>query len=437
MRKSLAIAASVAFLMIGGVSAQAQTDPVSDQYRAYEAALARGDRNGAEAAAAAALAASEARDGDGGRTGALAANLAQLRLNQTRPADALAPAQRALRIAESNASSGVNPIYARLIVGQAELASNGDAGQSRILAALDQAQTAGNLNPEAYEAAVVLGEWAVRNQRAQVARDAFERALRFPLGQTDTDNVLRARAHLGIGLALTMIESDPTRRNRTGTRLAVAPDQGPTESFAEALRLSRPIAEREAATGRMTRSQITYGAALAWAIARGQRLSALDWIDRGGSSDRRGFSVGLNGASASCASMVNPDPVPAYDVGKMRDAIANTVVVRTTTNATGAITDRRVVGAAGDQDFVNAVNTVLPQWGFGEEACAGARVVFTPVLVMVDDRQVSESFRSQEGPSRMTTGALMTSTGGFNAQSSGSSGWVTRQNNGLLAVVPD
>jgi tetratricopeptide (TPR) repeat protein len=437
MRKGLAIAASVALLMIGGVSAQAQSDAVADQYRAYEAALARGDRNGAEAAAAAALAASEARDGEGGRTGALAANLAQLRLNQGRNADALAPAQRALRIAEGNSNAGVNPIYARLLVGQAELAANGDAGQRRLLAALTEAQSAGNLNPEGYEAAVVLGEWAVRNNRAPVARDAFERALRFPIGQTDTDNVLRARAYLGQGLALTMMEDGISHRRSTGTRLANAPDSGPSAAFQEALRLSRPLAQREASAGRMGRAQVTYGAALAWSIARGARLSEFDWIDTTNAADRTGMVVGLNGSSPGCSSMIEPDPVPAYDVAKMRDAVANAVVVRTATNAAGAIVDRRVVGAAGDQDFVTAVNAALPQWGFGSEGCAGARVVFTPVLVMVNDEQVAESFRAQGGGARQSTASLMNSTGILSAQSSGRSGWMTRQNNGLMAVVPD
>ncbi|GAM99071.1 hypothetical protein U91I_02709 [alpha proteobacterium U9-1i] len=433
MRKGFVIA--VALMAIGLGQAQAQTDAVADQYRAYEAALARNDRAGAETAAAAALAASEARDRDGGRTAALAANLAQLRLNQGRAADALAPAQRALQISERNANAGVNPIYARLLVGQAELASNGDAGQRRILAALTEAQSAGTLNPEAYEAAVTLGEWAVRNERAPVARDAFERALAFPIGQADTDNVLRARAHLGKGLALTMMEDQVSQRRTTGTRLATAPDSGPSESFAEALRLSRPIAQREAATGRMTRSQVTYGAALAWSLARGARISAYDWIDRGATTDRTGMVVGLNGSTAACRSMLQPDPVPAYDVNMIRSAIANAVVVRTTTDASGAIVDRRLVGAAGDQEFVSAVNGVLPQWGLSE-SCAGARVVFTPVLVMVDDVQVSSTYRSQEGPGQMTTGQLATAAGGF-ATNTGPLGWVTRQNNGLLAVVPN
>lgn len=437
MRKGLAIAASVALLMMGGASAQAQSDPVADQYRAYEAALARGDRNGAETAAAAALAASEARDGDGGRTAALSANLAQLRLNQSRTAEALAPAQRALQIAERSADSGVNPIYARLLVGQAELASSGDAGQRRILAALNEALSAGNLNPEAYEAAVVLGEWAVRNNRAPVARDAFERALRFPIGETDTDNVLRARAYLGQGLALTMMEDNITHRRSTGTRLASAPAAGPSAAFLEALRLSRPLAQREAATGRMGRAQVTYGAALAWSIARGARLSAFDWIDTTNTADRTGMIVGLNGAAPGCTSMIEPDPVPAYDVTKMRNAVANAVVVRTATDASGAIVDRRLVGAAGDQDFVNAVNAALPQWGFGSDSCAGARVVFTPVLVMVNDEQVAESFRAQGGGARLSTTSMMNVTGVLSPQSSGRSGWMTRQNNGLMAVVPD
>lgn len=412
MRRTLMLAASAVVLAFGAMAAQAQSDPVTDHFRSYEAALARGDRAGAEAAAAAALATSEARDGEGGSTATLAANLAQLRLNQNRAADALAPAQRALGIAERNANAGVNPIYARLLVGQAELASNGDAGQRRILAALSEARSSGALNLEAYEAAVTLGEWAVRNDRARVGLDAFERALGFSLGQTDLDNTLRARAYLGQGLAMTMIEQEPERRRRTGTRLTVAPESGPGEAFVQALTLSRPIAEREARTGRMTRSQVTFGAALAWSLARGARVSAMDWIDRGDTSDRRGLVVTTGGVE--CQTMVTPDPVPAYSVEAMRAATANAVVVRITTDASGAITDRRIVGAAGDQDFVNAVNAVLPQWRFAEPANCGARVVFTPVLVMVDDEQVSEGLHG--GRSR---------------------GWVTRQYQGLLAIVPN
>jgi|CXWL01.1.fsa_nt_gi TonB family protein len=430
MRRGLVLAVSVAVLAFGGM-AQAQSDTVADQYRAYESALARGDRAGAETAAAAALAASEARDRDGGRTATLAANLAQLRLNQNRPADALAPAQRALQIAERNANAGVNPIYARLLVGQAELASNGDAGQRRILAGLTEAQSNGTLNPEAYEAAVVLGEWAVRNDRASVGQDAFERALRFPLGQTDIDNTLRARAYLGQGLAMTMIEQDPTRRNRTGTRLAVAPDSAATDAFNQALTLSKPIAEREARTGRMTRSQVTYGAALAWSLARGARLSAMDWIDRGAAVDRRGMVVTTGGAQ--CDAMVVPDPVPAYPVPAMQAAVANAVVVRVTTDASGAITDRRIVGAAGDQDFVTAVNAVLPNWRFESATnCAGARVVFTPVLVMVNDEHLSETYRSPT-----SARPVIDQMAGYRGPSGGSLGWVTRQNDGLLAIVPN
>ena len=68
------------------VAASAQTpNPVIQHYRAYQAALDANDFVAAEREAAAALAASEQRDGDGGRTAVLALNLALVRFNHSDP----------------------------------------------------------------------------------------------------------------------------------------------------------------------------------------------------------------------------------------------------------------------------------------------------------------------------------------------------------------
>ncbi len=438
MARGLAGVAVLAIAAFGIAAAHAQSaDPVADNYRAYQAAIARDDKAGAEAAAAAALAASEARDHDGGSTATLAANLAQVRLDLNRPADALAPAQRASQIAQSRgAAAGVNPTYAKLLVGEAELAQDGDAGQRDILAALDAAQNQPDIAPEAFDGAVRLGEWALRNDRGLVAQNAFDRALQFHLGDTDLDNSLRARAYLGQGIALVVNERGATARARTGTRMAVAPDQRPTEAFLQAMHLSKPIAERESRGGRMTRSQVTYGTALAWALARGARLSAMEWIDRTEGSDRRGTVVSASGEVLSCAAGLSPDPVPAYSAEAIRASGANAVVVRAIVDSNGAVTDRRLVGATGDATFVSAVNTVLPRWNVarGEGACAGARVVFAPVLIMAQDEMVAQTFRSNHGASARTTASLNPQTSMVGAPASG---WVTSQGAGLIAVTPD
>jgi hypothetical protein len=439
MRRFMVSVAIAAALACSVVSAQAQSaDPVAAQYQAYTTALAAGDRAGAERAAAAALQASEARDGDGGQTGPLAANLAQIRLDLNRPADAVAPAQKALQIAERTNGAAVNLTYARMLVGMAELSTDGDAGQRRILAALNDARNQPGIAAESYEASVTLGEWAIRNDRAQVARDAFERAQTFQLGQTDADNTLRARAMVGQALALTMLEQSATRRNRTGTRLAVAPDNAPSELFAQALRLAKPIAEREARTGRVTRAQVAYGVALAWTHARSARLAAMDWMDRAADvSDRRGMVIDMmaNDSLAACPISLDPSPVPAYSEEGIRAAGANAVVVRVITDSSGNITDRRLVGAAGDQEFVTSINDVLPQWTApAGQNCSKARVMFVPVLVLPNDEQVAESFRAESGAQRANVASMMMA--GYQAGQTGAGTWLQRQSDGLIALVP-
>jgi hypothetical protein len=70
-------------LALVALPAAAQTpNPVVGHYRAYNAALERGDLATAETEARAALAASEMRDGDGGSTAVLALNLAHVLLQR-------------------------------------------------------------------------------------------------------------------------------------------------------------------------------------------------------------------------------------------------------------------------------------------------------------------------------------------------------------------
>jgi hypothetical protein len=124
---------ALALLILGlATAAGAQTpNPIIEHYRAYRAALERNDLAAAEAAAISALEASEARDGDGGRTGVLVYNLATVRFARNDLSGALAPARRALELAQlrGEAASSVSPILARLLVGRAELAADEPGGR--------------------------------------------------------------------------------------------------------------------------------------------------------------------------------------------------------------------------------------------------------------------------------------------------------------------
>jgi predicted negative regulator of RcsB-dependent stress response len=115
--------AKVFFAAASVVFISAQTSAPSElmtHYRAYRAAFEAGDLATAETEAAATLQASVARDGEGGRTGVLALNLAQVRLQRGRVAEAYAPALQAFTIASARPDAGVDPLLARLVLGRSE-----------------------------------------------------------------------------------------------------------------------------------------------------------------------------------------------------------------------------------------------------------------------------------------------------------------------------
>src|SRR5262249_9144906 len=92
-------------------AASAQSNPIAENYRAYPAAIQRGDLAAAEAPAAAAFAASQGQFGDGGRTAVLALNLARLRLAVGKYHEALDPASVAYRVAQAQgAAAGVDQV---------------------------------------------------------------------------------------------------------------------------------------------------------------------------------------------------------------------------------------------------------------------------------------------------------------------------------------
>ena len=407
----LAMAASAALL---GVPAMAQTepaDPVVQAYRAYDGALGRGDLAAAETAATAALAASEARDGDGGGTARLAANLAQVRLDLGRGADALAPAQRALSIVEARgAQSGVDSIYARLLLGRAELATQGVGGETRLRAVLNEARSTNQQRIEAYDGAIALGEWGLNQGRPEVARDAFQIAADLSNGQSEGEILGRAQAQLGVGISLAILDR-PTARVATGSRLAQAPDSGAERALLDAMQLVQPLAERDARRGQVTRAQVTYSSALAWAHARAALMNGLGW--ESALEPTRGIIVDLDerdGVAACPAEFGAPAGAPgvgaivarttsgdggvitgARYVGGMERlanesfGYATSVVARISTDASGAVTDARVLGSVDNLSLDAALSGALagarsaPRGG-----CSRSRVMFAPVVFLVD-----------------------------------------------------
>ena len=121
---------AIAAIAMLAPQAHAQQSAVMQHYRAYEAALQQGDIPTAAREAQAALAASEARDGDGGRTAVLSLNLAIVRLMAREYGAARAASERALVLGRAGAT-GVNEPLAELISARAALALDGESGDGR------------------------------------------------------------------------------------------------------------------------------------------------------------------------------------------------------------------------------------------------------------------------------------------------------------------
>lgn len=244
---------------LAGASAAAQPvahdDAVMDYYRSYKSALDEGDLGAAETAAVAALAASEARDGDGGHTAVLAENLAITRLDRGEAALALQPAQRALTLATAHSDAGVEPLMARLVFGRAEIVTDPPIGRDHLLAALNEANTPGEWDEAAYPAAVALGNWALGADRYDIANAAWA-AAEMHAGASLLDPVL-AHAVAKTGLAATLILQNLNHLNATSLEHA-------HQLLSDAMHSLYPYAVQERSDHLFTPAQTAFGQAQAW-----------------------------------------------------------------------------------------------------------------------------------------------------------------------------
>lgn len=353
----------------------AQTDPVTAHYRAYRAALERHDLASAEREAAAALAASEARDGEGGVTSVLAVNLAQVRLDSGQAEAAREPARRALSLA-AGGDSRVDPIAVSLMLGRAELAAGEAGAATRIEEALSQASDIHV--DQAYPAARDLAVFKLRNGDARGAIAVWDRALVFT---RDPSRILwRAETLIGRGQALMSIDLISRPQAQTGSHIVYRPDANVRAAFDEAVQLLAPLAstpERE-----MTLAQARYAEALAWSNAERARLGAI----QRDTAPYEGLIVDLDQEDglAACAVRVIPEPMPEFPQQASRRWGVGSVIVRFVTDAAGRAVDARLAATAGDAYFTDSIDAVFRTWRLepapgATSPCSRASVLYVPV----------------------------------------------------------
>jgi hypothetical protein len=347
--------ATLLFWALCASSAHAQ-NPVIEHYRAYQTALEHDDLANAEIAAAAALEASEARDGDGGSTAALALNLATVRFLRGDAAGALAPAQRAAALAAAQGeASRVSPVFAQLVLGRTQIALGDESGAPRVLEALTQAQ-AMRLSPmEIYDAAVDLGYFSFTRTDFAQSREAWSIAANYAEGSRFPTAYALARARVGVAAADVM--DDLTR---TGLRRGELSEEGAGlawRELTEAVTLLQPLAEVESASGEMTLAQVAYAEALAWrAVLRAKILT--DDIDLPDDVEARGdgaYEIDVPVAAPQPRCLVRFSYAGAlsalYPTSALNDGALAGVAVRYRVNEAGEVTEARTVAIIGREAF--------------------------------------------------------------------------------------
>jgi hypothetical protein len=133
----------------------------------------------------------------------LALNLATTRLSAGHGADALAPAQQALTIAQANPNAGVDVRLAAVVEGHAALLAHADGAAARLGAALDAMQGDG-FDADVYTAASDLGLSEFQSGRYVEARGAWQHALDASDGSAFGADIGRAYANVGLAGAIIM-----------------------------------------------------------------------------------------------------------------------------------------------------------------------------------------------------------------------------------------
>lgn len=362
--RSLSSVLFIVALLCMPAAGQTSPDPVMEHYLAYRAALDLGDIALAEAEAEQALAASESRSGDGGPTAVLSLNLATTRLQAGDAAAAMAPAQRSLALAQAGAT-GVDATLAALIVGRAELGSQGRAGADRLQALLGDPATDALAAYEIYPAAAELGAWALAHREFEIARTAWATAAGHAEGSPLGAAFGYGRARAGEGVSIFLNELG---RRRGRSRMNRQRAHEAYDLLTEAYLALQPLATVEAPGLELTLAERSYAEVMAWRIALRAKLVADNQSVPEDPPEAQGDADGLselgpvNLAVPRCLLRLNSHPRPQFPSEQLRHYQLAGVVLRLRINAAGEIVENATVARIGDEAFSRAVEQVAPRW---------------------------------------------------------------------------
>lgn len=329
-------------LATAGATAEEPSDPVKAAYHDYVVAQDKHDLPAAEAAAAKALAASEARDGAGGSTAVLAFNLAMVRLDLKHHADAVGPARRAADLAKAGAK-GVEPLRAELILAEAELTTDPKADEHRAEKALEAAKGDANVDDFAYPAAIALAKAAGARKNWSAAAQAWLSAAAHAHGAHSDDNLVRGRA-------LTQAAIIETNRHELSKAKTL---------MAEALPLLSPYAPEAKEFDRVTVGDFF----LADAVALEAAVAALEPSGDFRRELRGRYSrATAPGLARVCSGRMAPRPYPAYPERPLRESEIGAVVMRFRIGPSGEVLAGKALSTVINDDFRKAVEDPKVHW---------------------------------------------------------------------------
>lgn len=359
-----AIAVGWSFLSLP-VNAQAP-DAVVSAYREYKTAKDRGDLPAAEAAASRALAASESRDGNGGVTAVLAMNLAIVRMGEGHKAEAIAPAQRALDLA-AHGAKGVDPLAARLLLGEAEVSTTPKTDYGPLEAALQEADSrSSDIDDYAYPAAVALGV-AARDAKQWYAMRVAWRSARLHIGgAAEPREFLLAQAMTQEALALVI-----QRRDEEADKL-----------LTQAIKILAPLAPETQSVSTISTAEANYAEAIVIELAEEARRASEGKVLSKHEIDQR---PGLPGSPALCQGALTPHPLPNFPFYEAAGSSVGAVIVRARVDSEGKVLDTHVIAGFPNKAFQERVADPRIKWTFerAKDAAPGCRVESSDRLVKV------------------------------------------------------
>ncbi len=368
------------------VSAAAQTpNPVLQHYRAYQAAIERDDLAAAEQSAAAALAASEVRDGDGGHTAVLALNLASVRLLRGDAAGARQPARRSYVLAQANPNLGVNPALAALVLARVQVANGEAIGIDNLASALTAAQRADVDQSEIFDAAVVLGHAAFARGHFPTSRDAWRVAAAHAEGARFPAAFAEANARTGQAAALLMEDVRASNRRRD-RNLDEDVAREAYLMFNSSVQQLRALAEAEAPGGEITYAQRAFGEALAWRAVLRAKMRSDDQdvpvTEAEGDGSVEVDIAATDAARPRCSLQRDQFRMPRYPVGALEDGNLAGLAVRLRLNGQGQVVEARTIARIGQESFAASVERAAAHWSFSahENSPPNCRMEMTVIM---------------------------------------------------------